>query len=232
MSKSEISGHRLALRHENRRFQRVRVRLFGRYMLSDGREFPCQITDISPGGVAIAALACGSRHERVVVYADHLGRLEGKIVRLLPDGFAMTIFATSEKRDKLAAQLTWLANRDLLDQGEQRRYKRVVPRDPHATLTLLNGTCLPCMVISVSSSGAAIASKKKLPIGLLAALGTIQSRVARHIDGGFLVEFTRLQNVHSLEASIASSSDMPRLLEPHVADRRSAASPQLDAICP
>src|ERR1700674_2739384 len=128
MSKTNASGRRLALKEESRRFQRVRVELFGRYMLSDGREFPCQITDISPGGMAITALTCGSRHERIVVYADHLGRLEGKIARLLPNGFAMTILATTEKRDKLATQLTWLANRDLLDQGERRRYQRLVPR--------------------------------------------------------------------------------------------------------
>jgi PilZ domain-containing protein len=202
MSRPEAVGRRLALNKECRRFQRVRVKLFARYMLSDGREFPCQITDISPGGVAIAAVTSGSRNERVVVYADHLGRIEGKIARLLPNGFAMTIFATTEKRDKLAARLTWLANRDLLD--EQRRYNRVVPRDPSSTLTLPNGTCLPCIVISISSSGAAIASKNKLPVGMLTALGTIQSRVVRHIEGGFLVDFIRLQNVNCLEEKIAS----------------------------
>ncbi len=40
---------------ENRRFQRVRVDVLGRFMLSDRREFPCQVIDMSPGGAAIVA---------------------------------------------------------------------------------------------------------------------------------------------------------------------------------
>ena len=40
---------------ERRRFQRVRVNLLGRYMLADRREFPCQVTDMSPGGMALIA---------------------------------------------------------------------------------------------------------------------------------------------------------------------------------
>ena len=96
---------------ERRRFQRVRVNLLGRYMLADRREYPCQVQDMSPGGMALVAPVAGKAGERVVAYVDHLGRLEGTIVRVYPNGFAMTIAATSRKRDKLAAQLTWLANR-------------------------------------------------------------------------------------------------------------------------
>ena len=43
----------LPLNEEKRRFQRVRVNLLGRYMLADRREFPCQVLDMSPGGMAI-----------------------------------------------------------------------------------------------------------------------------------------------------------------------------------
>src|ERR1700683_4658775 len=99
-----ITGLR-ALNAERRRFQRVRVNLAGRYMLADGREFPCQVVDMSPGGMALIAPVPGETGERVIAYVDHLGRLEGRVVRALPNGFAMTIGATSRKRDKLAAQL-------------------------------------------------------------------------------------------------------------------------------
>ena len=44
----------------------------------------------------------------------------------------MTIGATARKRDKLAAQLTWLANRDILNLPEDRRHDRIVPRNPIA----------------------------------------------------------------------------------------------------
>src|SRR5437867_12752472 len=98
----------LALSDERRRFQRVRVNLLGRYMLADRREFPCQVVNMSPGGMALIAPMAGNVGERVIAYVDHLGRLEGVIARHFHNGFAMTVAATPRKRDKLAAQLTWL----------------------------------------------------------------------------------------------------------------------------
>ena len=95
----------LPLADERRRHQRVKVNLLGRYMLADRREFPCQVSNMSPGGIAIVAPVSGNPGERVIAYVDHLGRLEGKIARTLDNGFAMTIEATLRKRDKLAAQL-------------------------------------------------------------------------------------------------------------------------------
>ena len=66
-----------ALSEERRRFQRVRVNLLGRYMLADRREFPCQVVNMSPGGMALIAPVTGAPGERVIAYVDHLGRLEG-----------------------------------------------------------------------------------------------------------------------------------------------------------
>src|SRR5215469_11697241 len=94
-----------ALNQDRRRHQRVEVNLLGRYMLADRREFPCQVVNMSPGGMALIAPVAGAPAERVIAYVDHLGRLEGKIARLFENGFAMTISATERKRDKLAAQL-------------------------------------------------------------------------------------------------------------------------------
>ena len=102
------------LNEERRRYQRVRVDLLGRYMLQDRREFPCQVVNMSPGGIALLAPVSGQPGERIIAYVDHLGRLEGHVARTFQNGFAMTISSTSRKRDKLAAQLTWLANRHLL----------------------------------------------------------------------------------------------------------------------
>src|SRR6187399_3485674 len=91
----------LPLAEERRRHQRVRVNLLGRYMLADRREFPCQVVNMSPGGMALLAPLIGQVRERVIAYVDHVGRLEGLIARLIENGFAMTIGATSRKRDKL-----------------------------------------------------------------------------------------------------------------------------------
>src|SRR6267378_2363573 len=151
----------LPLSEERRRFQRVRVNLLGRYMLADRREFPCQVANMSPGGMALIAPVCGQPGERVIAYVDHVGRLEGVIARQFENGFAMTIAATPRKRDKLAAQLTWLANRHILNMPEDRRHGRIAPRNPAGRLILANGVNLACRVIDISQSGVAIATTER-----------------------------------------------------------------------
>jgi hypothetical protein len=191
-----------SLSEERRRFQRVRVDLSGRYMLPDRREFPCQVVDMSPGGMALVAPVAGQPGDRVIAYVDHLGRLEGHIARILENGFAMSISATTRKRDKLAAQLTWLANRHILALPEDRRHGRIVPRNPFARLVLPNGINVSVRIIDVSQSGAGIATDQRPPIGTLVTLGKIPGRVVRHLEEGFAIEFTRLQHPDFLEDAI------------------------------
>jgi len=171
-------------------------------MLADRREFPCQVVNMSPGGIALIAPVAGQPGERVIAYVDHLGRLEGHIARVFQNGFAMTIAATTRKRDKLAAQLTWLANRQILGLPEDRRHGRVVPRNPVGRLILPNGLNLTCRIIDVSQSGAGIATDQRPPIGALVTLGKVQGRVVRHLEDGFAIEFTRLQHLDFLEENI------------------------------
>lgn len=192
------------LAEERRRHQRVNVNLLGRYMLADRREFPCQVTNMSPGGMAMIAPVTGNPGERVIAYVDHLGRLEGKIARLFQNGFAMSIAATSRKRDKLAAQLTWLANRHILNLPEDRRHGRFVPKNPLARLILPNGNNVACRVIDLSQSGTAIAIAPDLrpAIGAMVTVGKTAGRVVRHIEDGFAVEFTRLQHPDFLEDNV------------------------------
>jgi hypothetical protein len=189
-------------KEERRRFQRVKVNLLGRYMLADRREFPCQVIDMSPGGMALLAPMVGQLGERVIAYVDHVGRLEGTIARLIENGFAMTIAATMRKRDKLAAQLTWLANRHILNLPEDRRHGRVTPRNPAARLILPNGVNVACRIIDVSQSGAAIATDQRPEIGAPVTIGKTTGRVVRHLEDGIAVEFTRLQHPDSLEENV------------------------------
>lgn len=191
-----------ALSDERRRFQRVRVNLLGRYMLADRREFPCQVVNMSPGGMALIAPVTGAPGERIIAYVDHLGRLEGHIARTFQNGFAMTIAATARKRDKLAAQLTWLANRHILGLPEDRRHGRVVPRNPSGRLVMPNGLNITCRIIDVSQSGAAVATDQRPAVGALVTLGKVQGRVVRHLEDGFAIEFTRLQHPDFLEENV------------------------------
>ncbi len=189
---------------ERRRHSRVRVNLLGRYMLTDRREYPCQVVNMSPGGMAMVAPVIGQMGERVIAYVDHLGRLEGAVARHLDNGFAMTISATPRKRDKLAAQLTWLANRHILNLPEDRRHGRIMPRNPSARLIMPNGINLGVMLIDISNSGAAIRTKERPEIGTPVTIGKVQGRVVRHLEEGFAIEFTRLQHPDTLEESLAA----------------------------
>jgi hypothetical protein len=192
----------LPLSEERRRHQRVRVNLLGRYMLLDRREYPCQVSNMSPGGMALIAPVAGNVGERVIAYVDHVGRLEGVVARHFQNGFAMTINATARKRDKLAAQLTWLANRHILGLPEDRRHGRITPRNPAARLILANGLNLACRVIDISQSGAAIATTERPEIGAIVTIGKTTGRIVRHIEDGIAVEFTRLQHSDFLEDNV------------------------------
>ena len=189
---------------ERRRFQRVKVHLLGRYMLQDRREFPCQVINMSPGGLALLAQGIGSVGERVVAYLDHIGRVEGKITRIIDNGFAMTVSATPRKRDKLAAQLTWLANRKILNLPEDRRHDRIVPRNPIARLTLADGRVMNCRIIDLSLSGAAVSAEFKPEAGSQLMLGTVQGHVIRHLEEGFAIEFAHSQLAETVEDSVTA----------------------------
>jgi hypothetical protein len=204
MSMLQTKSDTPSVRQERRRFQRVRVNLLGRYMLLDRREFPCQVVDMSPGSMALVAPVAGKVGERVIAYIDHVGRLEGKIARVYQNGFATTIAATARKRDKLAAQLTWLSNRDILNLPEDRRHGRMVPRQPMTQIILPNGINITCRIIDFSLSGTAIATDQRPPIGALITIGKVPGRVVRHLEDGFAVEFTRLQHPDFLEESLSS----------------------------
>jgi hypothetical protein len=188
---------------EKRNFQRVRVKVYGRYMLEDRSEHPCQIVDMSPGDAALRANHPGQLGEKVIVYLDHIGRVEGVVTRLFRDGFAMTILASERKREKLAAQLTWLANRHELDLPEDRRHDRIAPRNPLSKLRLDTGEEYRCRIIDLSLSGAAVEVATKPELGAAVTLGAMRGRVVRHFDDGVAVEFAMLQREETLAAAFS-----------------------------
>ena len=202
MALPQLKSPRRPLSEERRRYPRVRVDLLGRYMLTDRHEYPCQVTDMSQGGMTLVAPVIGKLDERVIAYVDHVGRLEGVVTRQLENGFAMNIAATPRKRDKLAAQLTWLANRELLGSIDDRRHGRVPPRNAAGRLTLPNGNNISVRVIDVSQSGCAIATDQRPGIGTQVTIGKTAGRVVRHLEDGFAIEYLRLQHPDFIEDNV------------------------------
>jgi hypothetical protein len=182
-------------RAEATRFQRVKISVLGRYMLADRREFPCQVLEMSPGDAMVVAPVAGLVGEKVIAYIDHLGRIEGVITAQIDGGFVMDISASSRKRDKMAAQLTWLANKDLLNLPEDRRHERVVPDIRHSTVVLDDGRRYNCKIIDISLSGAAIELDVRPAMGTPVTLGRMRARVIRHFQNGVAVEFVSSQEM-------------------------------------
>ncbi|MCG6858579.1 MAG: PilZ domain-containing protein [Salaquimonas sp.] len=187
------------LTDQERHFQRVDLTLFGRYMLTNRQEYPCQVLNMSPGSAAMVAPLSGDIGERVVAYIDHVGRLEGIVLRTLDNGFVMSISATERKRDKLAAKLTWLANRHELNLPEDRRHERVVPRQRNAEIRLEDGRTYRTRIIDLSLSGVAIELEVRPAIGTVLWVGNLRGRVVRHFDEGVAIEFAVVQSRDSLE---------------------------------
>jgi len=104
-----IEATRNRKRPESRRSPRKQAMVRGRYMLSDGREYPCRTFDLSACGVAIVSAVKGRLGERVVLYLDRIGRLEGTVARHFGGGFAVSLRAGALKREALASTLEKLS---------------------------------------------------------------------------------------------------------------------------
>ncbi|MDC7785857.1 hypothetical protein PQJ75_30330 [Rhodoplanes sp. TEM] len=157
---------------ERRHDVRVVVSLPGRYVLTRRRaldgskpEFACRLVNISRHGMVLAGPVIGALEEPVAAGFDEFGKLEGKVLRRLYGGFAMSIVADADRLDRLEAKLAWLDKHQRDDTPNARQHKRIVPVNPHSTLILADGSVMPCFVIDMSASGVAVSADLRPPIG-------------------------------------------------------------------
>jgi hypothetical protein len=174
---------------ERRQDQPVKVRLLGRFMRSDRKEFDCESIDASPSGIAFSSAAGVQPNERIVAYLNQIGRVEGRVTRIFPGGFAIQMSVPPAKRDKLASQIAWLANRQSLGLPDDRRHERIAPRDRYTILRLPNGREFTATLIDISMSGAALNVDCEPPIGARVTVGETPAEVVRHVNCGIAVEF-------------------------------------------
>lgn len=190
---TEASPQRLfRMTAEQRMVPRVKIAIGGRFMREDRSEYGCTTIDASLQAITIETEIKCRPGERVIGYFYTIGRVEGKAARQTDNGFVMEITTTPIKRDRLANQLTWLANRELLNLPEDRRHDRVVPRDPRIAVRNLTNASEPETsghLIDISRSGAAVSIRGAFARGDEIMLGTTPARVVRAFDGGIAVEF-------------------------------------------
>jgi hypothetical protein len=191
---------------EKRVFQRVPIQVRGRFMREDRTEHSCDVIDMSPGDLSFRARAVCMPGERVIAYLDHVGRIEGKVTRSSEDGFSAEIIASERKREKLAAQLTWLVNKHELNLPEDRRHDRaMVKANAVSVVELEDGRKYPCRLLDLSLSGAAVSMEFKPPLGTPIRLGIKPGRVVRHFEDGVALEFLTLQTHDALRDAFADA---------------------------
>lgn len=190
---SEVFSSRLfRMNAEKRNVPRVKISIGGRFMQEDRSEHGCTAVEASVQAMGIETDATCRIGERIVGYFYTVGRVEGRVIRLTDNGFIFDMSTTTMKRDRLASQITWLANRDILNLPEDRRHDRVVPRDPRISVRNLSdaaGMEAQGHLIDVSRSGAAVSIKGVFKDGDKVMLGTTPAHVVRAFDGGIAVEF-------------------------------------------
>jgi hypothetical protein len=180
---------------ERRRYKRIDLTLLGRFMRADKQEYTCRLNDISLGGANIVSDILPDENERVVVQFEEIGLLEGHVVRVDTNGFAIQFNAAHRRRQKLAAQLTWLLNRHELNAADQRRpgHDRITLLPKPVTIKMPNGDTYERKVLDVSISGASIKMEMRPEIGSNIVVGRLPARVVRHHDRGIGVKFQQIQ---------------------------------------
>lgn len=180
--------------------ERVLVNLSGRLMLASSQaEYDCKAVEMSPFEVVIHCPAFPPAGERIVAYVDHIGRLECVVSRHVDHGFICKLSVTERKREKLAAQLTWLANKHKFNLPEDRRHERVAPKNNRAELSLDDGRNYPCRIIDLSMSGAAVEIDVRPAMGTPVRLGNMRGRVVRHFQEGVAIEFANVLSREGLQ---------------------------------
>jgi hypothetical protein len=80
---------------DRRRFRRVPIRVLGRFLRVDKVEYPCQVVNMSAGGMAMLSPVQCRDGERIVAYLDNFGRIEGVVIRCVDGGMAVRIVVVS-----------------------------------------------------------------------------------------------------------------------------------------
>ena len=163
------------------------------------RTLACRTTRVSPYRMIVQVPVVGRVGDRVTSHFDAFGAFEGSVSDTMVGGFLLELEMTFDQRVRLSDRLTWLEKKqrdpNIL---EQRDNARMIPKDPHTTLTLADGSVYPCFVIDMSPTGVAVSSELQPPLGMPLAIGSCVGRVVRLFPTGFAIKFVEALHVKDL----------------------------------
>ena len=168
------------------------------------RTFACRTTRVSPYRMMVDVPVVGKVGDCLTSYFRDFGKLDGHIGDTRPGGFLLELDVSYATRERLSNKLTWLEEK-LKDPAviDLRKHPRVVPADPHSTLTLADGAIHQCFIIDMSATGVAVSAELQPEVGTPLAIGTCVGRVMRIFAGGFAVKFVERLNQNDLDRFVA-----------------------------
>ena len=174
-----------------RRYKRVRISLEGAFLRENREEVLCHLIDISVGAVAITSSVHVAPGEKLLINFPEIGTIHGTVFRRIRDGLIVNLDITARRREKLAAQLTWLINREDFPDLEIRTsgsIRRSVDNESR-TVELADGGTLQCKVIDISLTGISLATDTPPPVDAIVKIGRWRALVVRHHETGFAASF-------------------------------------------
>lgn len=179
----------------------------GSYALSGRRDpetdaipvYACRLSSISPMEAVLIAPVIARENEIVAAHFKDFGVLRSRVSRELSTGFVLALDLDDEGRKKLAAKIRWKKQNATSHVPDKREFPRILPRMPRSVLTMADGSRMPCFVIDISQSGAAVSAAVLPAKGTPLAVGSMVGRVVRRLDIGFAVEFREPYPLEDLE---------------------------------
>jgi len=180
----------------------VQQTLFGRFMLPDQSEHPCQVQDITLDGATFLTSHVPPSGLSIVAYLEEVGRVEATTANPVEDGFRVVFALTGARRDRFEARLRWLIEKQDGGSAEDRRHVRYEPNQKTSQITMPDGREYACEVLDISLSGAAIKCEVMPSLGTYILLGKMRGRVVRYLDNGIAIEFVKLLDRNQLSEQV------------------------------
>ena len=163
------------------------MELPGRYLTPEGEEYDCVTVDFSSAGMHFRAPAPPRPGDSVVVYVRDLGRVQGRVVRRMRDGFIIEVAAKGLKAERLAQKIARLRAEGAQD---RRLFPRVAPEGAIIPVRCADGRNQMAAIIDVSETGIAFRTDFALKVGERVEIGEQTGIVVRLFAGGASAKFT------------------------------------------
>ncbi|MEQ1929103.1 MAG: PilZ domain-containing protein [Parvularculaceae bacterium] len=177
-------------KNELRRYRRIPLDLPARIVVNTIDEYEGRLVNISPGDLAIKAETKATVGDACVVSITGLDVIEGRVARVMPDGFALSFMLSKKRRTILVEQLMLRAN---AGHAEGLKDRRSTPRhfvgEQRMACRLPDGTSLFVKILDRSVDGVSVDSPRRPAVGCEIWIGRTRGVVMRHTLRGFVAVY-------------------------------------------